>query len=170
MIGRMTLAAAFIALAATPALAGSLDPLLKGFDDGCDYTEALGGLLQSSYAFARKEGNVQLPSGYKALFGEVTVTPIEDYLEITIPVKDGTWRGVPVKQINAYITPLESGLSSHVVVFPKDAEKAAEAAFKDRGIASDKKVKAKDEGGFGWGTGFSIDKDGAPTYMCDLST
>ncbi|MGD9478300.1 hypothetical protein [Shinella sp. G-2] len=170
MIGRMTLAAALIAFAATPTLAGSLDPLLKGFDDGCDYTEALGGLLQSSYAFARKEGKVELPSGYKALFGEVTVTPIEDYLEITIPVKNSTWRGVPVRQINAYITPLESGLSSHVIVFPKDAEKAAEAAFRERGIASQKKVKAKDDGGFGWGTGYSIDKDGAPSYMCDLST
>lgn len=169
MIGRTTLLAAMLGLAAPPALAAPLDKLFEGLDDGCQYSEALGSLLQSTYAFARKEGKVKIPAGYEAVFGEVTVTPIEDYLEITIPVKDGTWRGVPVKQIDAHITPLESGLSSHLVVFPDDAAKAAEAAFKERGIASKKKVEAMDDGGFGWGTGL-ITYDNKTGYMCDLST
>lgn len=169
MIGKAIAMAALFGLAASPALPMPLDPLLEGFDDGCNYTDALGSLLQSSYAFARKEGKVEIPAGYETVFGTVTVKAIEDYLEITIPVKGGTWRGVPVKQIDANITPLESGLSSHLIVFPDDALKAAEAAFKERGIASQKKVAAQDEGGFGWGTGFTI-IDGAPGYMCDLST
>ena len=169
MIGRMTVIAAFLGMAAAPALAAPLDPLLEGFDDGCKYTDAFADLLMSTYAFARKEGEVKIPAGYEAVLGTVTVTPIEDYLEITIPVKDGTWRGIPVKQIDAHITPLESGLSSHLIVFPDNAAKEAEATFKERGIASSKKVEAQDDGGFGWGTGL-VTVDGKTGYMCDLST
>ena len=41
--------------------------------------------------------------------------------------------------------------------------------FKERGIASSKKVEAQDDGGFGWGTGL-VTVDGKTGYMCDLST
>ncbi len=169
MIGRTIGLAALLGLAAAPAIAMPLDPLLEGFDDACAYTDALGALLQSSYAFARKEGSVVIPAGYEAAFGTPTVAPVEDYLHITLPVTDGTWRGVPVKQIDAYITPLESGLSSHAVVFPADALKSAEAAFRARGLAAQKKLAAQDESGFGWTTGFAV-TNGAPSYQCDLST
>lgn len=45
MPGRTILVAAFLGLA-LPAAAQPLDPLLEGFDDACNYTDALGGLLQ----------------------------------------------------------------------------------------------------------------------------
>lgn len=169
MVGKATMIAALFGLVATPALPMPLDPLLEGFDDGCSYTDVLATLLQSSYAFARKEGQVEIPAGYEAAFGKPTVTREEDTLHITLPVTNGTWRGVPVKEIEAYITELESGLSPHAVVFPVEALKAAETAFKERGIAAQKKLTAQDENGFGWETGFTV-TDGAPRYGCDLST
>lgn len=170
MIGRMTLMAALIGLALPAAVAARpLDPLLDGFDDACDYGDALAALLQSSYAFARKEGTIALPAGYEAMFGKPTVKPQDEYLRITLPVVDGTWRGVPVKEIEVYITELESGFNYHAVIFPTEALKAAEAAFEERGDAALKKLQAQDEGGFGWDTGFAI-TDGVPRYQCDLST
>lgn len=168
MHGRATLVAAFLGLA-LPAAAQPLDPLLEGFDDACNYTDALGGLLQSSYAFARKEGAIEIPRGYEAAFGKPAVVKEEDYLHITLPVVDGTWRDVPVKEIEVYITELESGFSSHTVVFETAALKQAEAAFKARGTAAQKKLTKQDDSGFGWQTGFAV-RDGAPRYECDLST
>lgn len=169
MIGRATAFAALFGLAATPVLSRPLDPLLEGFDEACAYTDALGALLQSSYAFARKEGKVEIPAGYEASFGTPSVKPVEDYLQITLPVLDGTWRGVPIKEIEAFITPLESGFSSHAIVFPTEALEDAQAAFKDRGIAAQKELTATDENDFGWQTGFIV-TDGVPRYECDLST
>nr|WP_298104534.1 hypothetical protein [uncultured Shinella sp.] len=168
MRGRTSLVAAFLGLA-LPAAAQPLDPLLQGFDDACNYTDALGDMLQSSYAFARKEGSVAIPGGYEAAFGKPTVTPHDEYLHITLPVVDGTWRGVPVKEIEVYITELESGFSSHTVVFETSALKQAEAAFKARGAAAQKKLAKQDDSGFGWQTGFAV-RDGVPRYECDLST
>ena len=169
MIGKATMIAVLFGLVATPALSTPLDPLLQGFDDGCSYTDALATLLQSSYAFARKEGQVEIPAGYEAVFGQPTVKREEDTLHIVLPVTNGTWRGVAVKEIEAYITELESGLIPHAVVFPAEALKEAEAAFKDRGLAAQKKLSAQDENGFGWETGFTV-TDGVPRYGCDLST
>jgi hypothetical protein len=170
MIGRMILTAALIGLALPAAAAAKpLDPLLQGFDDACAYSDALAALLQSSYAFARKEGTIVLPTGYEAAFGQPTVTPQDESLRIILPVVDGTWRDVPVKEIEVYITELESGLNYHAIVFPTDALKAAEAAFKARGVAAQKKLTAQDEGGFGWETGFDV-TDGVPRYQCNLST
>ena len=168
MFGKAILTAALIGLA-LPVAAQPLDPLLEGFDDACNYTDALGELLQSSYAFARKEGAVAIPKGYEAAFGAPTVVPLDEYLHITLPVVDGTWRGVPVKEIEVYITALESGFSSHTVVFQTTALKDAEAAFKARGAAAQKKLTGQDESGFGWQTGFAV-RNGAPRFECDLST
>ena len=168
MCGRATLVAVFLGLA-LPAAAQPLDPLLDGFDDACNYADALGGLLQSSYAFARKEGSIEIPRGYEAAFGKPTVAKEEDYLHITLPVIAGTWRDVPVKEIEVYITELESGFSSHTVVFETAALKQAEAAFKARGAAAQKKLTKQDDSGFGWQTGFAV-HDGVPRYECDLST
>jgi len=168
MHGRTILMSALVGLA-LPAAAQPLDPLLEGFDDACNYTEAFGGLLQSSYAFARKEGSVAIPKGYEAAFGQPAVTKEEDYLHITLPVIDGTWRDVPVKEIEVYITELESGFSSHTVVFEISGLKQAEAAFKARGAAAQKKLTKQDDSGFGWQTGFAV-RDGVPRYECDLST
>jgi len=168
MRGRTILVAAFLGLA-LPASAQPLDPLLEGFDDACDYTDALGGLLQSSYAFARKEGSVDIPRAYEAAFGKPAVVKEEDYLHITLPVIDGTWRDVPVKEIEVYITELESGFSAHTVVFETAALKQAEAAFQARGAAAQKKLTKQDDSGFGWQTGFAV-RDGVPRYECDLST
>lgn len=168
MHGKTILVAAFLSLA-LPAVAQPLDPLLEGFDDACNYTDALGGLLQSSYAFARKEGSVEIPEEYEAAFGKPAVVKEEDYLHITLPVVDGTWRDVPVKEIEVYITELESGFSSHTVVFETSALKQAETAFKARGAAAQKKLTKQDDSGFGWRTGFAV-RDGVPRYECDLST
>ncbi|MBO9631303.1 MAG: hypothetical protein J7516_18020 [Shinella sp.] len=168
MPGRTTLVAAFLGLA-LPAAAQPLDPLLEGFDDACNYTDSLGGLLQSSYAFARKEGSVEIPRGYEAAFGKPAVVKEEDYLHITLHVVDGTWRDVPVKEIEVYITELESGFSSHTVVFETSALKQAETTFKARGAAAQKKLTKQDDSGFGWQTGFAV-RDGVPRYECDLST
>jgi hypothetical protein len=170
MIGRLTLMAAFLGLALPAAAAPQpLDPLLEGFDDACAYSDALAALLQSSYAFARKEGPLSLPSGYEAVFGAPIVTPENEYLKVTLPVVDSTWRGVPVKEIEVYITALASGFNYHAVLFQPDALTAAEAAFKERGVAAQKKLSAQDDTGFGWDTGFAL-IDGAPRYQCDLST
>ncbi len=49
------------------------------------------------------------------------------------------------------------------------ALKAAEAAFRERGLAANKKLEQQDETGFGWDTGFAV-TDGVPRYQCDLST
>ena len=81
----------------------------------------------------------------------------------------GTWRGVPVKEIEVYITELASGFSYQAIVFPADALKAAEAAFRERGLAAKKKLEKQDETGFGWDIGFAV-TDGVPRYQCDLST
>ncbi|MGQ3212707.1 MAG: hypothetical protein ACT6U0_06650 [Shinella sp.] len=170
MIGKLILMAAFMGLALPAAAAARpLDPLLEGFDDACAYSDALASLLQSSYAFARKEGTLSIPAGYEALFGPPSVKPENEYLKVTLPVVDGTWRGVPVKEIEVYITELESGFNYHAVLFQPEALKAAEATFKARGIAAKKKLSAQDDSGFGWDTGFAI-IDGAPRYQCDLST
>jgi hypothetical protein len=170
MIGRVFLITTFMGLAFPAAAAARpLDPLLEGFDDACAYSDALAALLQSSYAFARKEGTLSIPAGYEAMFGPPSVKPENEYLQVTLPVVDGTWRGVPVKEIEVYITELESGFIYHAVLFQPDALKAAEAAFKQRGIAAQKKLAAQDDSGFGWDTGFAI-IDGAPRYQCDLST
>ena len=170
MIGRTAMMAAMIGLA-LPAAASAqpLDDLLKGFDDACDYSDALADLLQSSYAFARKEGAIAIPAGYEAVFGQPTVRPQDEYLHIVLPVTDGTWRGVPVREIEIYITALASGFSYQAVIFPADALKAAEAAFSQRGLAAKKKLEKQDETGFGWDTGFAV-TDGVPRYQCDLST
>ena len=170
MIGRVTMVATLIALA-LPATAGarSLDDLLLGFDDACDYSDALADLLQSSYAFARKEGAIVLPAGYETVFGPPSVRLQDEYLHIVLPVTGGTWRGVPVKEIEVYITELASGFSYQAVVFPADARKAAEAAFHERGRAAKKKLEKQDETGFGWDTGFAV-TEGVPRYQCDLST
>ena len=170
MRGRFFTVFALIGLTLPAAAAPrSLDALFKGFDDACDYSEPLGTLLQSSYAFARKEGSLSVPSGYEGVFGPPRVKPDKEYLQITLPVVDGTWRGVPVKEIEVYITELESGFTYHAVVFQPDALKAAEAAFKARGIAAKKKLTKMDDSGFGWDTGFAV-IDGGPRYQCDLST
>lgn len=169
MTGRMTMFAIAFGLTTSPVLAAPLDPLLEGFDDACQYSDGLAALLQSSYAFARKEGPIAIPAGYEAVFGQPTVAPVDEYLHITLPVTDGTWRGVPVKEIEVFITELESGFSSHAVIFPADATNAAEMTFKARGEVAQKKLAAQDEADFGWQTGFSV-IDGVPRYMCDLST
>lgn len=170
MIGRVTLAAALIGLALSAAAgARPLDDLLQGFDDACDYSDALADLLQSSYAFARKEGAIAIPAGYEAVFGPPTVRPQDEYLHIVLPVTGGTWRGVPLKEIEVYITELASGFSYQAVVFSTDALKAAEAAFRERGLAAKRKLEKQDETGFGWDTGFAV-TDGVPRYQCDLST
>ncbi|ANH03202.1 hypothetical protein [Shinella sp. HZN7] len=170
MIGRMAMMAALVGLA-LPAAAGArpLDDLLQGFDNACDYSDALAGLLQSSYAFARKEGTIAIPAGYEAVFGPPSVRPQDEYLHIVLPVTGGTWRGVPVKEIEVYITALASGFSYHAVIFPADALEAAEAAFRERGLAAQEKLAKQDETGFGWDTGFAV-TDGVPRYQCDLST
>ena len=168
MIGRVTVILLGLMLP-TAAFAKPLDPLLDGFDDACDYSDALGALLQSSYAFAHKEGEIALPAGYEAVFGPPTVKPDNEYLQVTLPVVDGTWRGVPVKEIEIYITELASGFSYQAVIFPTEALKEAEAAFKERGDAAQKKLAAQDDSGFGWDTGFAV-IEGAPRYQCDLST
>jgi hypothetical protein len=170
MRGRFFTVLALIGLTLPAAAAPrSLDALFKGFDNACDYSEALDTLLQSSYAFARKEGSLSVPAGYEGVFGPPRVKPDRDYLEITLPVVDGTWRGVPVKEIEVYITKLESGFASHAVIFQPDALKAAQTAFKARGIAAKKKLTKMDVSDFGWDTGFAI-VDGWPRYQCDLST
>lgn len=170
MIGRMAMMAALVGLA-LPAAAGArpLDDLLQGFDDACDYSDALAGLLQSSYTFARKEGAIAIPAGYEAVFGPPFVRPQDEYLHIVLPVTGGTWRGVPVKEIEVYITALASGFSYHAVIFPADALEAAETAFRERGLAAQEKLAKQDETGFGWDTGFAV-TDGVPRYQCDLST
>lgn len=168
MIGRVTVILLGLMLP-TAALAKPLDPLLDGFDDACAYSDALATLLQSSYAFARKEGEIALPAGYEAVFGPPTVKPDNEYLQVTLPVVDGTWRGVPVKEVEVYITALASGFAYHAVIFPTDAVGQAEAAFKERGIAAQKRLAAQDDSGFGWDTGFAV-IEGAPRYQCDLST
>ena len=170
MIGRMTMMAALVGLA-LPAAADArpLDDLLQGFDDACDYSDALAGLLQSSYAFARKEGAIAIPAGYEAVFGPPSVRPQDEYLHIVLPVTGGTWRGVPVKEIEVYITALASGFSYQAIIFPPDALEAAEAAFRERGLAAQEKLAKHDETGFGWDTGFAV-TDGVPRYQCDLST
>lgn len=170
MIGRMTLLAGLAGLLLpVSGAAKPLDPLLEGFDDACQYTEALSSLLQSSYAFARREGTLAIPAGYETVFGPATVRPQDEYLQVTLPVADGTWRGVPVAAIEVYITALASGFTYHAVLFEKDALKAAETAFSARGIAAKKKLTAEDDSGFGWDTGFAV-IDGLPRYQCDLST
>ena len=170
MRGKTTLIATLIGLTLpTAAAAQPLDPLLEGFDDACHYTDAFGALLQSSYAFARKEGPIALPKGYEAAFGKPVVKREDDYLHISLPVLNGTWRGVPVKEIEAYITELESGFSTHAVVFETGALKKAEAAFKERGTVAQKKLARQDETEFGWQTGFAV-RDDAPRFECDLST
>ena len=170
MFGRMTLMAALVGLALpTAPAARPLDGLLDGFDNACRFSDMLTALLQSSYAFARKEGAVSIPAGYEGAFGPPSVQPEDEYLRITLPVIDGTWRGVPVRELEIYITPLASGFSYQAVVFPAEALKAAEAAFKARGAAAQKKLSAQDEAGFGWDTGFAV-IDGVPRYQCDLST
>lgn len=170
MIGWMTLLVGLAGLLLPgPGAAKPLDPLLEGFDDACRYTEALSSLLQSSYAFARREGTLAIPAGYETVFGTATVRPQDEYLQITLPVKDGTWRDVPVTAIEVYITALASGFTYHAVLFEKNALKAAETAFSARGIAAKTKLTAEDDGGFGWDTGFAV-IDGAPRYQCDLST
>lgn len=169
MTGRLSMLALAFGLMASPALAAPLDPLLEGFDDACDYSDGLATLLQSSYAFARKEGDIIIPAGYETVFGPPTVAPVDEYLHITLPVSGGTWRGVPVQEIEVFITALESGFSSHAVIFPAGAVKQAEETFKARGEAAQTKLTAQDESGLGWQTGFSV-IDGVPRYMCDLST
>lgn len=170
MRGKTAVIVAFVGLALpVAAVAQPLDPLLAGFDDACNYTDALGELLQSTYAFARKQGTVTIPEGYESAFGKPAVQPVDEYLHITLPVLDGTWRNVPVKEIEVYITELESGFSSHTVVFATNALKQAEATFKERGAAAQKKLARQDEAEFGWQTGFAV-RDGAPRYECDLST
>lgn len=170
MIGKITLTAVFLGLA-LPAMAAdrSLDALFKGLDDACQYTDPFGTMFQSIYAFARKEGPLTRPKGYEDVFGELSIKPVDEYLHITMPVIGGTWRGVPVKEIEILITPLESGLSAHAIIFETKATKQAEAAFKTRGLAAQKKLAKQDDGGFGWQTGFFV-RDGVPRYECDLST
>lgn len=169
MAGRLSMLAIACGLVASPALAAPLDPLLEGFDDACDYSDGLAALLQSSYAFARKEGDIAIPAGYETVFGQPTVAPVDEYLHIALPVNDGTWRGVPVQEIEVFITALESGFSSHAVIFPAGAVKHAEETFKARGESAQTKLTAQDEADLGWQTGFSV-VDGVPRYMCDLST
>ena len=170
MIGRMTVMAVVLGMALPAAVrAEPLDPLLEGFDDACAYSDALAALLQSSYAFARKQGTLSVPTGYDAVFGRPSVKQDKEYLQVTLPVVNGTWRGVPITEIEVYLTELESGVNYHAVIFPKDALEAAEAAFKERGVAAQKKLSARDESGFGWDTGFAV-TDGVPRYECNLST
>lgn len=170
MIGRMAFLVGLAGLLLpVSGAAKPLDPLLEGFDDACRYTEALGALLQSSYAFARQEGTLSIPAGYETVFGTATVRPQDEYLQITLPVTDGTWRGVPVAAIEVFITALASGFTYHAVLFEKDAQKEAETAFSARGLAAKKKLTAEDDSGFGWDTGFAV-IDGVPRYQCDLST
>ncbi len=169
MAGRLSMLAIACGLVASPALAASLDPLLEGFEDACDYSDGLAALLQSSYAFARTEGDIAIPAGYETVFGQPTVAPVDEYLHVTLPVSDGTWRGVPVQEIEVFITALESGFSSHAVIFPAGAVKQAEETFKARGESAQTKLTAQDKADLGWQTGFSV-VDGVPRYMCDLST
>lgn len=170
MIGKIALTAALLGLALPAAAADrSLDTLFKGLDDACQYTDPFGNMFQSIYAFARKEGQLTRPKGYEDVFGEPSIKPVDEYLHITMPVIGGTWRGVPVKEIEILITPLESGLSAHAIIFETKALKKAEAAFKKRGLAAQKKLARQDDGGFGWQTGFFV-RDGVPRYECDLST
>jgi hypothetical protein len=170
MIGKIALTAAFLAFALPAAAAErSLDTLFEGLDNACEYTEPFGNMFQSIYAFARKEGQLTRPKGYEEVFGELNIKPVDEYLHITMPVIGGTWRGVPIKEIEIEITPLESGLSAHAIVFETKALKEAETAFKTRGEAAQKKLTKLDDGGYGWQTGFFV-RDGVPRFECNLST
>jgi hypothetical protein len=152
--------------ATAPAQAGPLDALLDGFDDGCHYTDAFDDLLQSSYLFARKEGAIVIPPAHAADFGQPVVRPDDEYLHITLPVIDASWRGVPVKEIEVYITELASDFVYHAVIFDPAATDAAAKTFTERGVAS--KVKLNTGDGPELDTGFSA-LEGGPRYYCDLS-
>ncbi|MDO9415605.1 hypothetical protein [Pararhizobium sp.] len=146
--------------------AATLDTLLKGFDDGCDYTVALDTLLRSSYDFARGQGSLKIPPAYALLFHAPVVETEGNYLHTVIPVS-GTWRGVPVKALDIYITHDESGFVVHSVIFEESATEQAKKTFAARAKRSNEKLNAGD--GAEMNTEFGVFK-GKPTLMCDLST
>ncbi|MCF3641492.1 hypothetical protein LXM94_16080 [Rhizobium sp. TRM95111] len=152
---------------ADAAHAAALDPLLDGFERNCSYTEPLHALFQSSYLVARKEGPLVVPQGYEAAFGAPVTTQDGEYLRTVIPVVAGTWRGVPVREFEIYITELASDFVYHAVIFDRAAEDEAKAAF-DRPLPPSGAPSDTEDGASGPMSGFGI-FDGVPRYFCDLS-
>lgn len=151
----------------SPVMARPLDAFLAGFDDACAYSASLDGFFRSSYLFARGEGALDVPADLSDTIGTPSVTPQDEYLRILIPVIDGTWRGVPVREFEIYITREASGFVYHGVNFDRAATDEAAATFTSIG------ARAKDNLGTSEGaetnTGFSL-HDGQPAYFCDSST
>ena len=169
MSPRLPFLFAFAATAAADAAAARpLDSFLLGFDDACAYSATLDAFFQSSYRFARGEGALDVPADLGDTIGMPTVTPQDEYLRILIPVlPGGTWRGVPVREFEIYITVDASGFVYHGINFEVTAREAAAAAFQAIGERAQENLGTS--AGAETDTGFVV-RDGQPTYFCDSST
>ncbi|ADZ70210.1 hypothetical protein [Polymorphum gilvum] len=160
---------AFSLSALTPhaaARADTLDALLAGFDQGCDYSAGLLAALEELGAAADAGRQPVLPLAAPDLYGPMRVIPSGEYDDIVVPLT-ATWKDVPVSALR-FIRGRENGIFLVLVRFAPPHE-AARRVFAPLAEGSAARM-AEDPENLTEATTFLNEIDGELSYVCDLST
>lgn len=165
----------FSMLISTGALAADWTPVFKSFENGCSDSKLLQNILNKGVwsAHPTTPNTFVRPTALKGNYANV-ISPYrndmqaaksklyqegEEYIEVTIPLKNATLYGVPVKAFTAY-SGTASGLAGRSVIFSKPS-----AAQLQR--LQSIKFKADPEQDFKGG--ITRNDQGETILLCDLS-